>query len=115
MHNQYSRFAFNTGDSPEFQQKVDENAKKLSDFLGEKQFMTGDNLVFSDFTIFELLEGMNWTSKGDTYQKYPNIKAYIDRIKDLPNFKEFWADDEKCIKRPFRLLHSKFIDADGST
>ena len=36
MHNQYSGFAFGKGDCPEFHEKTDENAKKLSDFLGDK-------------------------------------------------------------------------------
>ena len=56
--------------------------------------MTGETLVFSDFTIFELLEGMNWSSRGDTYIKYPSLKAYTDRIKELPRFKQYYNDDE---------------------
>ena len=64
MHQQYSGFVKTAGDSEELQKKITENGKLLSDFLGEKKFMVGDNLVFSDFCIFELLESMDWTSHG---------------------------------------------------
>ena len=106
MHAQYTSHAFGKGDTPELQQLLLTNGKKLLDFLGEKNFMVGDNLVFSDFSLFELIECMEWMSKGDVFNTYPKLKEYCDRIKSLPNFKEYWEDDEKCIKRPYRLLHA---------
>ena len=115
MHQQYSGFVKTEGDSEELQKKITGNGKLLSDFLGEKKFMVGDNLVFADFCMFELLEAMDWTSHGECYKTYTNLKEYIDRIKELPNFKEYWEDDERGQKRPFRSKDSKFFGADGST
>ena len=115
MHQQFSGFVKTVGDSEELQKKITDNGKLLSDFLGEKKFMVGDDVVFSDFCMFELLEAMDWTSNGECYKTYPNLKEYIDRIKQLPNFKEYWEDDERGQKRPYRSKDSKFFGADGST
>lgn len=103
------------GDTPKLQQLIDRNGQKLSEFLGEKKYMVGDNLVFSDFSVFEMIDNMNFMSKGEIFTKYPNLKEYSARIKELPKFDKYWADDEKCFKRPFKMLHSKFLDSNGST
>ena len=103
------------GDSPVLQEKIDKNGQKLSEFLGEKKYMVGDNVVFSDFSIFEMLDGMNYMSNGETFSEYPNLKEYSERMKGLPRFDKYWTDDEICMKRPFRMLHSKFKGSDGST
>jgi hypothetical protein len=77
--------------------------------------MIGDNIVFSDFCIFELLDGMNFMSNGETFKRHSNLREYFDRMTKLPGFDSYWKDDEKCMKRPFRMLDSKFIGQDGST
>ena len=35
------------------------------------------------------------------YERNPNLQAYHNRVKSLPRLAEFYADDRKCIKRPF--------------
>ena len=94
---------------------IERNAEKLSEFLGEKKYMVGDNVVFSDFCMFEILDGMNFMSKGEALKKHKNLQDYFERMTKLPGFDEYWKDDEKCNKRPFRMLDSKFIDENGST
>ena len=49
---------------------IERNAEKLSEFLGEKKYMVGDNVVFSDFCMFEILDGMNFMSKGEALKKH---------------------------------------------
>ena len=48
----------------ELQKKIDRNGQKLSEFLGDKKYMVGDNVVFSDFSLFELIDNMNFMSEG---------------------------------------------------
>jgi glutathione S-transferase len=60
----------------------------------------GANLTFVDFSLFELLEKMNFMSKGKTLStEYANLKAFHERITKLPKFSEAWADDEKLMKK----------------
>jgi len=81
----------------------------LSRFLGsEKKFIVGDNLTFIDFSIFELLDHMNFCSKGRTLREYGNLRAYFERMEQLPGFKEFWQDDHKCPKASFKPWFAKF-------
>ena len=44
---------------------------------------------------------MGFISEGQLYEQNPSLRAYSDRVKALPKLAEFYADDEKCMKRPF--------------
>ena len=77
--------------------------------------MVGDNVVFSDFCMFEIIDGMNFMSKGEALKNHKNLADYFERMTKLPGFDEYWKDDAKCNKRPFRMLDSKFLDENGST
>ena len=44
---------------------------------------------------------MEFISEGDLFKKYEVLKQYSDRVKALPRLAEFYADDSKCMKRPF--------------
>ena len=70
-------------------------------FMGKNRFLTGNEVRYIDFTFFELCELMEWISEGRLYTKFPTLKAYSARIKDLPSLTEYWADDRRCMKRPF--------------
>ena len=61
----------------------------------------GENVTYVDFVMFELCEFMGWITDGELYTKFPNLKGYQERIKNLPKLKEFYEDDTKCIKRPY--------------
>ena len=74
MHQQFSTECFTNGNTPELQKLIERNAEKLSEFLGEKNYMVGDNVVFSDFSIFEMLDAMKFMSNdGDALKKHPNL------------------------------------------
>jgi len=48
--------------------------------LGEKTYMVGDQLTFVDFSIYELLDHFNHVSKGKTFDDYPNLMQFSQRV-----------------------------------
>ena len=70
-------------------------------FMGNNRFLTGNDVRYVDFTMFELCEMMEWISEGKLFKQYPKLQIYCERIKALPGMAEFYADDTRCIKRPF--------------
>ena len=78
-----------------------EKVKPLVSFLGDKSFLIGDNVTYIDFVFFELIDFMTFISQGQLFQKYESLEAYHTRVKNLPKLKEYYANDELCIKRPF--------------
>lgn len=57
---------FKNGDPEEFNRQIDIVAQNLATYFkkGSKRFATGDNLTFADFSLFELLDFMNFYSGG---------------------------------------------------
>ena len=58
-------------------------------------------MTYVDFTFFELCDFMDWISEGRLFAEQEVLLAYSNRVKELPKLKEFYADEEKCMKRPF--------------
>ena len=77
------------------------HVKQIADFLDKKNFLVGDNVTYVDFTLFEYCDFLSWITDGAIYKEHPNLLAYHNRVKNLPKLKEFYANDQKCIKRPF--------------
>jgi len=78
-----------------------EKVKPLVLFLGQKKYICGSNVTYADFILFELCDFMNWLSKGMIYDKNPTLQEYFTRVKSLPGLKQFYLDDDRCIKRPY--------------
>ena len=75
--------------------------RSIVDFLGDKDFLVGSEVCYVDFTVFELCLFMDFVAGGELFNQFPTLKAHSDRVKALPRLAEFYADDEKCMKRPF--------------
>ena len=82
-------------------QKMHEKVPAIVAALGSNRFLAGDSVTYVDFTLFELCDLMEFISEGDLFKKYEVLKEYSDRMKALPRLGEFYADDSKCMKRPF--------------
>ena len=63
--------------------------------------MVGEQLTFVDFSVFELLDHMNFCSHGKTFSKYENLQRFFSRMQQLDGFKEFWADCPKASFKPW--------------
>ena len=92
---------YTTGDRSTISMTLLDKVKPLVAYLGEKQFLVGDDVTYVDFIFFELINFMSWISQDQLFERYELLKAYHDRVMNLPRLKEFYADDEKCIKRPY--------------
>ncbi|KAL5013149.1 hypothetical protein ScPMuIL_007419 [Solemya velum] len=69
--------------------------KALSDFLGTKNFMMGDELSEVDCAAFGQLAQVRWQLHGSPGERFllehKNLVEYLDRIKDA-----VWPDWEEC-------------------
>ena len=59
----------------------------MSKYLEGKDFVTGTQLTFVDFILYELLELIDFIWQPDAFGKYPTLKAYHDRVHNLPKLK----------------------------
>ena len=90
-----------SGDKAAIAKTCLEKTQPVATYLGKKNFLMGDNVTYVDFILFELCDFMTWMTDGQLYVRYPNLKDYFNRIKQLPRLKEFFENDAVCIKRPF--------------
>ena len=66
---------FKKGNPVRFVQELDVVAQILTNYLGAgKKYAVGEDLTFTDFSYFELLDFMNHYSEGETFGKYPLLK-----------------------------------------
>ncbi|XP_046373541.2 failed axon connections homolog [Haliotis rufescens] len=71
--------------------------QSLSDFIGTKKFLMGDEPCETDCAVFGQLSQFYWQFIGTGHDtiikdKYPNLAAYCERMKD-----SFWSDWDQCI------------------
>lgn len=69
--------------------------------MGDKKWLSGDNLSWLDFMFFELVLFLDMLSGEVVKSHYATLGAYIDRFTKLPGFAEAWADDTKTMKWPW--------------
>ena len=107
MHAQFGAHCIKTGDTPELQSDLEKGAQRLSNFMRDKAFVVGEQLTFVDFSVFELLDHMNFCSKGRTLRDHQNLHDYYGQMEQVPGFREYWADDHKCPKASFKQWTAK--------
>ena len=78
-----------------------EKVRPIVEFMGDKKFLVGEEPTYVDFTMFELIELMQFVSQGALFVRYPKLEVYSNRITSLPRLCEYYADDSRCMKRPF--------------
>ncbi|XP_067666042.1 failed axon connections homolog isoform X1 [Haliotis asinina] len=71
--------------------------QSLSDFVGTKKFLMGDEPCETDCAVFGQLSQFYWQFIGTGHDnilkdKYPNLAAYCERMKET-----FWPDWDQCI------------------
>ena len=72
-------------------QIVHEKIPSIVKYLGDKQYLTGDQPCWVDFYFFETLQLIIFVSEGSILESYPSLKAYNDNFKQLPGLKEYLA------------------------
>ncbi|XP_067666037.1 failed axon connections homolog [Haliotis asinina] len=71
--------------------------QSISDFVGRKKFLMGDDPSEADCSLFGMLSQVYWQFNGSGFEnlltdKYPNLAAYCERMKET-----FWPDWDQCI------------------
>ncbi|XP_067666039.1 failed axon connections homolog [Haliotis asinina] len=80
----------------EVTQMFKKDLQALSDFIGDKKFLMGDEPCESDCAVFGQLSQFYWHFLGTGHEnlfrdKYPNLAAYCERMKET-----FWPDWDQC-------------------
>ena len=99
------------GDRVAVVEKTLEKVKQIVGFLGEKEFLLGKKMTYVDFILFEICDWMEWCTEGKSYSEQPSLKAYHDRMTNVKGVAEFYADEERCFKKPFHNLNAKLNNA----
>jgi len=66
----------------------------FAQFLGENQYLIGDQPTYVDFTFFEYLEMIEEHSPGILDKFSPKFKQYIDRIRALDRVRDFYDNNK---------------------
>ncbi|XP_015916708.1 glutathione S-transferase [Parasteatoda tepidariorum] len=73
----------------EYLKKVPDSFKLLEAFIGSHKYMVGDNLTYVDFMGYELLD-FNILLSRDILDGFPILKAYHERIRNLPELQDYF-------------------------
>lgn len=87
---------------PEIERLLEADLVALSDFLGEKKFMFGDNPSQVDCAVFGQVTQVKYhvpetvKAKKLLEERLTNLNSYCERMKE-----QFWPDWEECISHGF--------------
>mmetsp|Transcript_9535 Transcript_9535/g.12891 ORF Transcript_9535/g.12891 Transcript_9535/m.12891 type:complete len:126 (-) Transcript_9535:55-432(-) len=82
---------------------------KMVKYLGEKKFLTGDNVTWPDFIFFEQVDFVNDATDGKFFEENSNVKAYYERMLALNGVSELYNSwTKKLPYMPENFLHHKF-------
>ncbi|XP_052218267.1 failed axon connections homolog [Dreissena polymorpha] len=82
-----------TPQSVERQLREDLNA--ISDFLGDKKFLFGDDACAANCAVFNQLCQVMWhvpSVSSFVLESLPNLKSYIERMRSA-----YWPDWDECV------------------
>ena len=74
---------------------------QIASHLGSKNFMQGDDVTLVDFLMFDSIETIQALCEDDRLlQEYTNLTPYMERMRNLPNFRDYLNSDDQ-IRSPF--------------
>ena len=76
------------------------------------KFLIGDDPVWLDFFLFELIELAVFLTEGQVFKEYPNLVAYHKNVANLPGLKEY-LESPDCIDK-VREFNNKFAKVNGT-
>ena len=79
---------------------VEPKFKQVSEFLGSKKFLMGDNLTIADFTMRDAIQ---WHLSLDKNLISSNLQAYVNRLDSEPKLKSF-LNSSKAYKTFFNPI-----------
>ncbi|KAG1672169.1 Glutathione S-transferase Mu 2 [Nymphon striatum] len=76
----------------DFMKNLPTTLKQISKFLGSKKWMIGDNILYVDFLMYELLECLK-RFDASVFDDLKNLKDYMTRFEALPNIAKFMSSN----------------------
>lgn len=73
---------------PEFVKHVPTQLKLFVNFLGDRKFLTGENVTYVDFMAYETFDFYRLLIPT-VLNEFPSLKAYQDRIENLPELQGY--------------------------
>ena len=83
---------------------------KISEVMGESEFIAGNEITWLDFYFAENLDMLDKLGDGLFYAEFPNLQTYWERFILQPNLAEAWADDSKLMKTPFNNKMARLLN-----
>nr|XP_042895694.1 glutathione S-transferase Mu 1-like [Parasteatoda tepidariorum] len=73
----------------EYLEKVPDQLKLISAFLGNRKFLAGDYLTYVDFMAYDTFD-FNVLLSQNILDHFPALKAYHERIRNLPELEDYF-------------------------
>ena len=73
--------------------KARNHMKAFSDYLGERNWITGAEITYADFHLYEMLD-QHKLLEASLFDGLDNLKAYMQRFESLPAIKEYMSSAE---------------------
>ncbi|KAG8188982.1 hypothetical protein JTE90_010070 [Oedothorax gibbosus] len=74
---------------PNYVKNLPAQLKLLSDFLGEKQFLVGDNVTYVDFMAYDVFD-FHRLFMPSIFNEFSNLLAYQERMENLPELQKYF-------------------------
>ncbi|XP_015781114.1 glutathione S-transferase Mu 1 [Tetranychus urticae] len=91
---------------PDYIKGLPEKLKSLAQFLGENKFVTGENISFVDFLLFEFIDQQLYLLPN-CLNEFPNLKDFHSSFKAIPTIEKYLKSDQ-YIKWPLNGDRAKF-------
>ncbi|GFU01737.1 glutathione S-transferase Mu 1 [Trichonephila clavipes] len=75
-------------DKEEFIKDLPKQYQLWEKFLGDRKYIAGDEITYVDFQVYEIFDFYR-IFHPSTFECFPTMKAFHDRIKNLPEIKHY--------------------------
>merc|ERR1712243_117535 len=76
-----------------YRKALPERLAKFSKFLGENDWLAGENISIVDFILYEMLD-QHVLFEPKCLDGFPNLKAYVDRFRSLEKIKAYMQSSQ---------------------
>ncbi|KAM7539441.1 hypothetical protein Aperf_G00000056779 [Anoplocephala perfoliata] len=67
--------------------------RQYENYLGEKQWLTGEKINYPDFNLWDILDQLR-NFEPTCLKNFPKLTAYLTRFENLPQLKKYLASRE---------------------
>ena len=89
-----------TDDQAKIAEECLKQLEEVYQYLGDKQFLTGDEVCLADFVLYEHCNFAQRLTEGKTWERYPKLEAHNQRMSNLPGLKEY-LNSERMHDQPY--------------